>query len=141
MSSSTWTQNNDKSLIKSIIKNERTDDDERSNLSSSTNTTSSSPHIQSSSNNQIESIYSDSTTLKNLQHEQYSSTNGRINKKIIFQLNCFSFKLESSAFTGQFIRADLQSYTDPIVYYGDGLIDPHQQTYSHLPQGKIHHSI
>jgi hypothetical protein len=74
--SSTWSQNNEKSLVKSIIKNQTTDDDEHSNLSSSSNTTTSSPHT---SNNQLESIYSDSTTLKNLQQEQYSTTNGNRN--------------------------------------------------------------
>jgi hypothetical protein len=55
---------------------------------------------------------------------------------------CFSFfffKLESSAFTGQFIRADLPSYTDPIIYYGDAIIDPLQQNYSHGSQRKISH--
>ncbi len=30
----------------------------------------------------------------------------------------------------------MPSYTDPIVYYGDNLIDPLQQNYSHLQQGK-----
>ncbi|CAF1344286.1 unnamed protein product, partial [Rotaria sordida] len=144
--SSTWTQNNGKSLVTSMIKNEHTNDDEHSNLSNNSNTTSSSTTTtqinQLSTNNQQqislnESIYSVPTTLKNLnliasnnlQQEQYSSAN------------------DSSPFVGQYIRSDLQSYTDPIVYYGDGMIDPLQQNYSHLQQvlyspsiSSIHHS-
>ncbi|CAF1195917.1 unnamed protein product [Rotaria sp. Silwood1] len=143
--SSPWTSNNGKSLITSMIKNEHTNDDEHSNLSNNSNTTSSSTTTtqinQSSTNNQQqisinEPIYSVPTTLKNLniitsnnlQQEQYSSTN------------------DTSPFVGQFIRSDLQSYTDPIVYYGDGMIDPLQQNYPHLQQvlyspsiSSIHH--
>ncbi|CAF2770420.1 unnamed protein product [Rotaria sp. Silwood2] len=131
--SSTWTQNNGKSLVTTMIKNENTNDDEHSNLSNNSNTSSSSTTTttaqinQLSTNNQQqisinEPMYSAPTTLKNLniitsnnlQQEQYSSTN------------------DSSSFVGQFIRSDLQSYTDPLVYYGDGMIDPLQQNYSHL---------
>ncbi|CAF2131451.1 unnamed protein product [Rotaria magnacalcarata] len=144
--SSTWSQNNGTSLIASMIKNEHTNDDEHSNLSNNSNTTSSSTATTTQnnpllSNNQshvsiIEPIYSESTTLKNfnlsstnnLQQEQYSSTN------------------DPSSYVGQFIRSDLQSYTDPLVYYGDSMIDPLQQNYSHLQQvlyspsmSSIHH--
>ena len=42
------------------------------------------------------------------------------------------FELE----TGQFLRSDLPSYTDPIVYYGENLVDPLQSNYPHLQQGK-----
>jgi hypothetical protein len=69
--SSTWTKNDERPLIK----NEHRNDDDHSNLSNSSNTTSSSTTthiIQSSSNNQqqqtslMDSIYSEPTTLKNL---------------------------------------------------------------------------
>lgn len=67
--SSTWAQNNEKP---SSIKHEHTNDDEHSNLSNGSSTTSSSttPIKQSSTNNQqttmIDSMYSESATLKNL---------------------------------------------------------------------------
>ncbi|CAF0902292.1 unnamed protein product [Adineta steineri] len=134
--STTWTKNHDKPLIKSIIKNENPDDDgEHSHFSNSSDTTSSSNNGQQTSIN--DPIYSESTTLKNLnlvslnssQQEQYTSAN------------------ESTTFVGPFIRSDLQSYPEPIVYYGDGLIDSFQQNYPHLQQvlysppiSSLHHS-
>jgi hypothetical protein len=133
--SSIWTQKDEK---KSLIKNEHSNDNEHSNLSNSSNTTSSSTTTPTNNQQQqqtaiIDSIYSEPTTLKNL--NIISSNNlqehGKINLLIYF-LNTLLYKLE----TGQFIRSDLQSYTDPIVYYGDGLIDPLQQNYPHLQQGK-----
>ena len=153
-----WIQNDKKPTIK----NETTNDDENSNHSTSSNATSSSSNIQTnrlSSNNQqeqeqqqqgsiLDSVYSESTVLKNinvassnnLQQEQYPSTNGKINLSFRHRL---SFQLDSSSFTGQFIRHDLQqpslSYPDTIMYYGDGMpVDSLQQNYSHLQQGKNH---
>jgi hypothetical protein len=138
--SSTWTKNNEKSLIK----NEHSNDDEHSNLSNSSNTTSSSTTTQIiQSNNQQQqqqipindSIYSESTTLKNLNLISSNNLQQEHGKKKFFEFffrNILFYKLES----GQFIRSDLQSYTDPIVYYGDGLMDPLQQNYSHLQQGQ-----
>lgn len=90
--STTWAQNNGKSLVTSIIKNEHTNDDEHSNLSNNSNTTSSST-VTGQVNQQhvpiIEPIYSESTALKsltlpstnNIQSEQYLSTNGKENNK------------------------------------------------------------
>lgn len=38
--------------------------------------------------------------------------------------------------TGQYLRSDMPSYTDPLVFYGENSVDPMQATYPHLQQGK-----
>ena len=53
-------------------------------------------------------------------------------KFIFFYSKILLNKLE----TGQFNRPDFQTYTDPMVYYGDALIDPLQSNYPHLQQGR-----
>jgi hypothetical protein len=81
--SSTWTKSNETSLIK----NEHPNDDEHSNLSNSSNTTSSSTNTQMkrpSINNQqqtsmMESLYSESTTMKNLNLISSSQEQGKKN--------------------------------------------------------------
>jgi hypothetical protein len=146
--SSTWTENDEKPSVITNIKNETTNDDENSSPSTSSKSSSSSTHIkQSLSDNQqqssiLDSIYGESTTLKNMNNlqEQYSSTNGKtINLRIRKYL---SFKLDSSSAPGQFVRSDLQQvqlpYPDSLVYYGDGMNESLQHNYSHLQQGKNH---
>ncbi|CAF0956015.1 unnamed protein product [Adineta ricciae] len=123
--SSTWAQNNEEPLVKSIVKNENTDPEgEHSNQSNSSHTTSSSLVGDRQQTSAVDPVYTEPTSLKNInivsldhsQSEQYVANN------------------ESPSFSNAFIRSDLQSYTDPIVYYGEGMIDPFQQNYAHLQQ-------
>lgn len=84
--SSTWTQNNEEPLVKSIIKNENTDQEgEHSNQSNSSHTTSSSMMNERQQTSEIDPVYTEPTSLKNInivsldhsQSEQYVTNNGK----------------------------------------------------------------
>jgi hypothetical protein len=168
--SSTWTPIDEKTLSTTIIKNETADDDDdNSNLSNASGTTSSSSNSRrSTQNNQqvtLNTIYLEpsSTTTptvtnintvssNDLQQEQYPSTNGISKRREIFLMKHFIL-LDSSSFSGQFIRPDQQqdqlSYAASVAYYGDDMgngVDSlqqhhHSQNYSHLQQCEIKRNI
>ncbi len=75
--SSNWAKSNETSLIK----NEHPNDDEHSNLSNSSNTTSSSSNTQikrpSQQTSMMDSLYSESTTMKNLNLMSSSQDQGK----------------------------------------------------------------
>lgn len=137
----TWNKSNEPSKT---IKNEQIHDDHHSELSNSSHTTSSSssssspPHPSrtaqvnhSQPTSMMDSVYSEVATMRNLNLLAANQEHGK-NSYVEQDIDMSLIELE----TGQYLRTDLPSYTDPIVYYNDNLVDPLQSNYSHLQQGK-----
>ena len=95
--SSTWIQNNEEPLIKSTIKNEKTDlEGEHSNQSNSSHATSSSPLVDDrQQTSAIDPVYTESTSMKNInivsldhsQSEQYVANNGKTRWSLLISVN------------------------------------------------------